>query len=249
MMNVTDAFDLLKEVATQDANAAVRRAAAVSVKQMSGESVEDGRPLVPVDESAAEGESVDGEDESQEKGLVAGEQPVLEFRDPEPVTKSLAIGIGSMGGFGIAALNVRGRIATKAKGLPWIGIEVGGGWTPPDGFQVTAGPVEKVDGEYEWAIVSGAASVLFYLHRMHYIPLRGGFDIGRGPFGVVGYGFEHLNEEGFFSWGVEVGLLIQPVIEDWIDKIVDCGGATKCISDEPWKLVPSVRFSLHFYLI
>jgi hypothetical protein len=60
---------------------------------------------------------------------------------------------------------------------------------------------------------------------------------------MFGYGFEHLNEEGFFSWGIEIGMLIQPVIEDNIDNLVE----NPQINDL-WPVIPYVRFVLHFYL-
>ncbi len=227
-------IELLRSVAMNDPNAGVRDAAAKAVRILRGE------PNMP---------------DPQSGGFAAGPSIAPErnrYRQPEImnldekkeiVTRVLAMGIGSMGGYGIASLSIRGRIPIKSPALPSVGIEVGSGWTPPTGYQITAGPVGDVDIEDDrWRIVSVGGAVLLYFHRWHYAALRGGWDKGRGGYAVAAYGFEHLNDEGFFSWGAEVGLLYQPVITDKIVGIVSSPGDT-------WPIVPCVRFSLHFYMV
>lgn len=177
-------------------------------------------------------------------------KPVLMPTEEQPSTRNFGIGIGSMGGYGIAAINLRGKIPTGTDGLPWVGLELGGGWTPPGGYQLTAGPVGSVNDEKnKWRIVSGAAAVLLHFHRMHYLPVRAGFDIGRSVYFLLGYGFEHLNLEGFFSWGVEVGILYQPFLKQNIGNLVQCRADIECASKEMWPVIPYVRFSLHFYVV
>jgi hypothetical protein len=67
-------------------------------------------------------------------------------------------------------------------------------------------------------------------------------------YGILGYGFEFLNQEGFFSWGVEAGITYQPMIHKRIDNLVDCSEGDSCSKSELWPVIPFVRFSLHFYL-
>jgi HEAT repeat protein len=242
-------IDMLTTVALTDANAGVRTAATEAVRMLKGEgaAISDGAVLPGVFEKDSPSD-VEPENSSVFYDEKHG-QPSLEYARHEPVTRLLAVGLGTMGGYGIASLTIRGRIPTGVSGLPWIGLEAGGGWTPPGGFQITAGPVDDMSEENRWKIVATAGAVLFYLHREHYIAGRGGYEVGRGGFAVLGYGFEHLNEEGFFSWGIELGVLLQPVIEDRIDVLVDCNDSAKCSDQELWPLIPFGRFSMHFYLI
>ena len=240
VIGATNRIEFLRSVAVSDLSADVRAAAFEAVRMLEGSigAVEEPKePTVPPEQP---------EKPSDEKH----KQPSLSLDENEPVTKYFAFGIGSMGGYGIAALTLRGRIPTGLPGLPWIGVEAGAGWTPPGGYALTAGPVDEINNEdYKWKIITGAGGVLFFLHRLHYIAVRGGFDIGRSGFGLVGYGFEHLNQEGFFSWGVEAGIVIQPGIDGSIDNLVVCDPGSECSTDDLWPVVPYVRFSLHFYLI
>jgi len=227
-------IELLRSVALNDTSAGVRDAAAKAVRVLRGQ------PDVP--HSQYNGVFEAGPTIAPERNRY--KQPELLTLDEkkEIVTRYLALGIGTMGGYGIASLSLRGRIPTKSPALPWVGVEVGSGWTPPKGYQITAGPVGDVDVDDDrWRIVSVAGAVLLYFHRWHYVAMRGGWDRGRGGYAVAGYGFEHLNDEGFFSWGAEVGLLYQPVIRDKIETIVSK-------PEDTWPIVPYVRFSLHFYL-
>ena len=96
-----------------------------------------------------------------------------------------------------------------------------------------------------WDVISGGGGILLFFHRNHYMPIRAGFDIGQGPYMLLGYGFEILNQEGFFGWGGELGILYHPVMEDWIGKLVD-GPAQ---NTEFWPVVPFARFVLHFYAV
>ena len=247
-------IELLRELAENDANAGVRAQAADSAAALrnTGDS--------STDDSDTDGEKnrspfVTKKTEIGEPEFPPSERdkyktPELMASRPEPETRSFGLGIGTMGGFGIAALDVRGKIDTGSAVLPWVGLEPGGGWTPPNGYQLTAGPVGKVNEEKnKWRIVSVAASVLLYFHRMHYLPIRSGWDLGRSVYFMLGYGFEHLNHEGFFSWGVEAGILYQPFIEQNIEKLVDCGNQLECQDNEFWPVIPYVGFSLHFYLV
>ena len=110
--------------------------------------------------------------------------------------------------------------------------------------------MDKVtDDDARWKLISGGLAVLFYLHRNHYIPLRAGFDPGQGFYGQIGYGFEMLNKEGFFSWGLELGLLIHPGAVDWAREIVDPEDYSDGADPKIWPVAPFARFVLHFYLI
>ncbi len=240
-------IQVLEVVAANDPNAGVRAAASKALRTLRGEPAPTGQPLAA---APGGGDPADPEAEMERDKYKA---PTLSIEESAkaPQTRHIAIGFGTMGGYGIAALDVRGRIPTGAAGLPWVGVELGGGWTPPTGYQITAGPVGNVNHDpNRWRIISAGGSVLLYFHRMHYVPVRTGWDIGRGMYAILGYGFEHLNVEGFFSWGVEVGILYQPVIEKKLDKIVVCDGDSDCETEkeELWPVIPFVRFSLHFYL-
>jgi hypothetical protein len=215
-LGATDRIELLSEIAANDSNANVRAAAAEAVKGLGGMLLE-------------------------EKDY---KKPSIEPFKPEKETRHFAAGIGTMGGYGMISLDLRGRIATGWSALPWIGIEVGGGWTPPGAYLVTAGPLENTDNDdHRMLIFSAAGAVLLYPARIHYAALRGGFDIGRGGYGVIAYGLEMLDDKGFFSWGVEGGILIQPGINNWIGKI--CSG-NQCDQDL-WPVIPCVRLSVQFY--
>jgi len=236
-IGAADQLELLVYLQTYDANADVRAAAGRAVRALTGEPE---RPIFPAPADP------DSEGKDGEIGDDGFPMPSLLSTEIEPTTRHLAFGLGTMGGFGIAAFDVRGRIATGSAALPWVGLEIGGGWTPPNGYQIVSGMTADItDDDVRWKLISGAASVLLYFHRWHYVPIRGGFDIGQGPYAILGYGFEHLNEEGFFSWGVEIGLLYHPVVEDWIGNVTDCSGDA-CAS-AAWPVIPFVRFSLHFY--
>ena len=223
-IEATEQIDLLAEVSEKDAHEDVRAAARAAVKAL----------RLRITEATYRGDS-------------KYRKPTLSLDKDEPKTRRLAIGLGTMGGFGFISADLRGRIPTGAEYLPYVGIELGGGWTPPALYVVTAGPTGDINNEdYKWKIISGAVSVLFYFHRMHYAAVRGGFDVGRGPYAILAYGFEYLNQEGFFSWGVEAGILIQPGIENFIDNLVTCDDDNDC-EEELWPVIPCVRFSLHFY--
>jgi hypothetical protein len=239
---------VLKTVAANDSSSVVRSAAANAVTSL------ESRPKYTTKSAllaASEPGAGDGGQGTPGDGKDKYKKPELTMDDEGLHTRHFGFGLGTMGGYGVAALDARFRIATPSQYLPWIGIEVGGGWTPPDIYAVIAGPVGDVtNDDNKWKIISGAAAVLFYLHRLHYIPLRGGVDMGQGPYAMLGYGFEQLNPEGFFSWGVEVGILIHPVIEDWRDNLVDCdNGDGSCNDVDLWPVIPYVRFVLHFYLV
>ncbi len=237
-LSATDQMELLKYLAINDANASVRAAAKRSLKLIRGEPIEDTiSPLLPG--VTADASVEDAEDDDHKK-------PTLKLKEPELRTRHFAIGLGSMGGYGIAALNIRGRIHTGVDGLPFVGLELGGGWTPPTGYSIISGLRDPVtDDSIRWRILSGGGGVLLFFHRYHYMPIRGGFDVGQGPYFLIGYGFEVLNEEGFFGWGGEVGILYHPVMKNWIDNLTD--GQTQ--NTEFWPVVPYVRFVLHFYLV
>jgi hypothetical protein len=225
-IEATDKIDLLADVAANDANENVRIAAHNAVKAL--------RLLIT---------------NATYKGESKYRQPKLTVEKEEPKTRRLGIGLGTMGGLGFVALDLRGRIPTRSEYLPFVGIEFGGGWTPPALYPVTAGPVGKIDNQdYKWRIFSGALSVLLYFHRMHYGAVRVGFDVGRGPYALFTYGFEFLNDNGFFSWGLEAGILTQPGIETYIDNLVTCEEDNSCNEDR-WPVIPCVRFSLHLYPI
>ncbi|MFO8074164.1 MAG: HEAT repeat domain-containing protein [Polyangia bacterium] len=242
-------LELLVYLSVHDANAEVRDAADRAARRIRGEpEPEPDEPIFPAgEEESAEGEAA-GRGEEEQEGYPA---PQVLSDEPQPVTRHFAFGLGTMGGYGIAALNVRGRIATGNSGLPWVGLEIGGGWTPPGGYQLIAGTVNEniTDDEIRWQLISGGAAVLLYLHRWHYLPIRGGFDIGQGPYAMLGYGFEHLNLEGFFSWGVEVGLLYHPVAGQYVERVTDCEQNNSCGDAAPWPVIPFIRFSLQFYLV
>lgn len=236
-------LEMLVYLSVHDANAEVRAAADRAARRIRGERErETDEPIFPGGE-----EETAGPEEEQE----GFPEPQVLSDDPQPVTRHFAFGLGTMGGYGIAALNVRGRVATGNSGLPWVGLEIGGGWTPPGGYQIIAGTVNEdiTDDEIRWQLISGGAAVLLYLHRWHYLPIRGGFDIGQGPYAMLGYGFEHLNLEGFFSWGVEVGLLYHPVAGRYVERVTDCEQNDSCGDAEPWPVIPFIRFSLQFYLV
>jgi hypothetical protein len=215
-LGATDRIELLSEIAANDSNANVRASAAEAVRGLGGMLLDDRR----------------------------SQKTSMEPLRPEKETRRFAAGIGTMGGYGMISLDLRGRFATGWSALPWIGIEVGGGWTPPGAYLVTAGPLENADNDdYRMLIFSAAGAVLLYPGRIHYAALRGGFDVGRGGYGVIAYGLEMLDDKGFFSWGVEGGILIQPGISNWIDRI--CEG-DECAEDL-WPVIPCVRFSVQIY--
>jgi hypothetical protein len=234
-LQATSQLELLATVAAGDANAAVRSAASRAID-------------VIRDQDAQK------KDADKSAPLLVRESyrmPELIDDEPAPQARTFGFGIGGMGAYGLAALDIRFRIATGGELLPYVGIEFGGGWTPPGAYQLIAGRIDDVtDPSNKWKIVHGGAAVLLYLHRDHYVPLRGAFDIGQGPNGSVGYGYEQLNVEGFFSWGFEVGMLFHPVMSKWIGNLVDCDAeAAKCSRNDLWPVVPYVRFTLHFYLM
>ncbi len=241
-LEAKEQMELLVYLAAYDANADVRAAAARAVRRIEGQP--EPEPAGPIFEQAPEqdpGEAGTDEGAGFPMPSLINEEPVVD-------TRHFAFGFGSMGGFGIAAFDVRGRIATGADALPWIGFEIGGGWTPPGGYPIVSGLTsDLVDDDIRWKLISGAAGLLLYFHRWHYIPIRGGFDPGQGPYAILGYGFEHLNDEGFFSWGIEIGLLYHPVVKDWIGNVTDCDGSA--CEDAAWPVIPFIRFSLHFYLV
>ena len=238
----TGRIPLLKDIAQTDPNAAVRDAATRSI------AILEGRPSTPPSTDGP----MDGfpaDTASPQRDAYKKPELIIQVAQSTERQKNFGIGIGSMGGFGIAALSLRGTIPTGSSVLPWVGIELGGGWTPPAFYQLMVGPIGEITHkDNKWWIFSGAASVLLYFHRMHYIPLRAGFDPGRGVYGILGYGFEYLNEEGFFSWGVEAGITYQPMIHKRIDNLVDCSSGDQCSKSELWPIIPFIRFSLHFYL-
>ncbi len=247
-LGATSQIGALKGVAANDSSAVVRAAAAEAVRKLESRpqygtmtrsellTPSPGRQVVP----PGEGDELDNY-----------RKPELATGEGDLITRKFALGLGTMGGYGLAAIDARFRIHTGAEGLPYVGIELGGGWSPPAVYPVISGPIGDISNEdNKWKIISGGAAVLLYLHRLHYIAARGGIDIGQGPYAILGYGFEQLNVEGFFSWGVEVGILYHPVIVDWVDNLVDCNDPdSNCTSDELWPVIPYVRFSLHFYLI
>ncbi len=215
-LKATGRIELLSEIAANDSNANVRAAAAEAVKGLGGLLLED---------------------DNQEKSAVRVFRPKRDVRH-------LAIGLGSMGGFGIVALDLRGRIPTGISILPWIGIEIGGGWTPPSLYVVTAGPVDNTSNDdHRLQLFNAIGGVLLYPAKMHYAAVRGGFDIARGGYGVLAYGLEVLTRNGLFSWGVEAGILIQPAIKKYIDNL--CEG--EVCDEELWPVIPCVRFSVQLY--
>lgn len=249
VLGVLDAqseLPLLMSVALGDPNAGVRAAASKAVRMLRGEpEPESSGTLVPSSE-ADSGEPVAlgapiGEPEYKIPTLLANLDPM--------VTRKFAVGFGSMGGYGLAALDLRLRLPTTSELLPWIGIELGGGWTPPAAFQLIAGRMDDVRDEKNLGTktFSYGAAALLYVHREHYVPIRFGFNLVEGPYGALGYGYEALNLEGFFSWGFEVGMNIHPGMSHFVDSIVDCTGDAHCGKDDLWPVVPYVRLSLHFY--
>jgi len=236
-------LELLRWVATGDANDAVRAAAEKAIRQIRGEpEPEEGKPfLAPGEVAPAPGEPIDDSHKAPE---------LVKPKEEEVQTLHFAFGFGSMGGYGLAAIDARGRIPTPAKYLPWIGIELGGGWTPPQVYVVVSGLMDPVtEDDQRWKLISGGAAILFYLHRNHYIPLRAGFDMGQGPYGQIGYGFEMLNKEGFFSWGLEIGLHVHFASESFAREIVDVEDYSDGNKPMIWPVAPFARFVLHFYLI
>lgn len=240
-LGATGRLGLLDELAAGDANDAVRAAAARAARLLRGEP--EPAPKPPVAEGPAPPASPRADD--------AHKAPEVKRPQEEAIhTRHFAFGFGTMGGYGIAAFNLRGRIPVPARHLPWIGVELGGGWTPPQGYVIVSGLMDTItDRDVRWKLISGAAALLFYLHRSHYLPLRGGFDIGQGPYIQAGYGFEMLNDEGFLSWGAEVGLHVHPVAGRFAREIVDPGDRTDGGEPTIWPVAPFVRFSLHFYPI
>ncbi len=222
--------DLLSDIAASDTEPAVRNAAATAVTVLKRDLDRD-TALNPTP----------NDDEYYRK-------PTMSLGNHPPETRKLAVGIGVMGGYGVVNATLRGRIPTGIKYMPWIGIEAGAGWTPPPLYVITAGPVDKIDSADKWKIISGAGALLLYPHRMHYAAIRGGFDIGRGGYAMFGYGFEMLNDEGFISWGIELGVLVQPVIDKRIDRLTTCDEHDSC-NQETWPAIPYARFSIHFYPI
>jgi hypothetical protein len=242
VLKATAHVDLVRFVSTGDANDAVRAAAAKALRQIRGEKEPEPKPFLPP-EPAAPTPAATADDAYKVPELVKPKEEEIQ-------TLHFAFGFGSMGGYGLAAIDMRGRIPVPAKYLPWIGIELGGGWTPPQVYVMVSGLMDPVTGDdVRWKLISGGAAILFYLHRNHYIPLRGGFDIGQGPYGQIGYGFEMLNTEGFFSWGLEVGLHIHPAAAKFARKIVERDDYSDGNNPNIWVVAPFVRFVLHFYLI
>ena len=238
-LGAEDQLALLDFVAMNDANADVRSAAGKAAKIIRGQPIEDATtPIIQLEEETT------GTAQDEVAGDEDHKKPQLMKQQPEIFTRHFAVGIGTMGGYGIAALDLRGRIPTGASGLPWVGLEIGGGWSPPTGYSIISGLRDTVtDDPIRWRIISGAGGILLFFHRNHYMPIRAGFDIGQGPYVLIGYGFEILNPEGFFGWGGEIGILYHPVMEDWIGKLVD--GPAR--NTEFWPVVPFARFVLHFY--
>jgi hypothetical protein len=235
---------LLDELARSDANDAVRAAAARAARKIRQEPEPATGPFLAPQNGTAPASPEEADD--------AHKAPKFKKPKDESIqTRHFAFGFGSMGGYGLAAIDFRGRIPLPVKYLPWLGIELGGGWTPPQVYVIVSGLTDTVTGDdIRWKLISGGAAVLFYLHRMHYIPLRFSFDLGQGPIGQIGYGFEMLNDEGFLSWGVEIGLLIHPAANKYAKEIVDIEDRNGD-GDNPaiWPVAPFARFSLHFYPI
>jgi hypothetical protein len=236
---------LLTSVALGDPNAAVRAAAAKAVRLLRGEPEPLANvPLLP-------------QPPQQKEETAIGAAPQPEFRTPtmlateEPlVTRTFALGLGSMGGYGLMAFDMRLRLSTSSELLPWVGIELGGGWTPPDAFQVIAGRMDATREEKNLGLktFSYGGAALLYVLREHYVPIRLGFNQVEGPFGALGYGYEALNPEGFFSWGFEVGINIHPSMHRFVDTLIDCDvQGSRCGKEDMWPVVPYVRLSLHFY--
>ncbi len=238
-LQTQDQLDLLDHLGKYDANAGVRAQAQKAARMIRGEPE-------PTQDKPILGTALEGEDTGNEVESDDGfKKPTIMNDEIELKTRHIALGFGTMGGYGIAALDVRGRIPTGAPGLPWVGLEAGVGWTPPTGFPIISGYTDDMtDSDTRWKIISPGGAVLLYLHRNHYIPLRSGWNVGQGPFFMLGYGFELLNEEGFFSWGGELGILYHPVVEDWIDNVAKKGTENPNV----WPVVPFVRLVLHFYL-
>jgi len=246
-LGFTEQVELLEYLAAYDANAQVRSAAAKAARKLTGQPE-------PADEKPIFGTPEPAEGEGDQPPADPGDdyvKPTLKDEEPVLNTRHFAFGLGSMGGYGIAALNLRFRIQTGNEHLPSVGIELGGGWTPHQVYMITSGLLDEIDetDPNRWKLISGGGAVLLYFHRMHYVPLRCAFDIGQGPYVIAGYGFEGLNEEGFFSWGVEVGILIHTVATEWTPNITDCEDEGNCGEKAPWPVVPYVRFVLHFYLV
>jgi hypothetical protein len=240
-LEATAHADLLQFLEANDPNDAVRAAAAKALRQLRKEPEPLAGPFLP-DAPAADAPA------ATDDAYKAPE--IVKPKEEEIQTLHFAFGFGSMGGYGLAAIDARGRIPVPAKYLPWIGIELGGGWTPPQVYVLVSGLIDPVTEDAKrWKLISGGAAILFYLHRNHYIPLRGGFDMGQGPYGQLGYGFEMLNDEGFFSWGLELGLLIHPAAVTFARKIVDPGDRSDGADPKIWVVAPFARFVLHFYLI
>jgi len=238
----TSQLELLKWVAQGDANDAVRAAAEKAMRQIRGEPEPQAKPFLAGDEAAPE-PTAPVDDSHKAPELVKPKEEQIQ-------TLHFAFGFGSMGGYGLAAINARGRIPTPAKYLPWVGIELGGGWSPPQVYVIVSGLTDPVtDEDRRWKLISGGGAILFYLHRNHYIPLRAGFDMGQGPYGQIGYGFEMLNNEGFFSWGLEVGLHVHFASESFARDIVDPEDYSDGDKPKIWPVAPFARFVLHFYLI
>lgn len=239
-LHAQDNLDLLDHLGKYDANAGVRSQAKMAARMIRGEpEPAENKPILG---TALEVEDTAKEEESDNEY----KKPTIMDDEIELQTRHFALGFGTMGGYGIAALDVRGRIPTGAPGLPWIGLEGGVGWTPPTGFPIISGYTDDMtDSDTRWKIISPGGAVLLYLHRNHYIPLRAGWNVGQGPFFMLGYGFEILNEEGFFSWGGELGILYHPIVEDWIGNVAKKGNE----NPDVWPVVPFVRLVLHFYLV
>jgi len=238
-LKATAHADLLQFVSLNDANDAVRAAADKALRRVRGEKEPEPKPFLPPEPAAT---APPGAADDTYKA-----PEIVKPKEEEIQTLHFAFGFGSMGGYGLAAINVRGRIPVPAKYLPWIGLELGGGWTPPQVYVMISGLMDPVtDDDARWKLISGGAAILFYLHRNHYVPLRAGFDPGQGPYGQIGYGFEMLNNEGFFSWGLEIGLHVHFASESFAKEIVK---PEHRADPEIWPVAPFVRFVLHFYLI
>ncbi len=229
-INAVWQVDLLSDIAANDVEPSVRKAAAAAVSAFQRDLMRDTKlQSAPYDHNKLDKQKV-------------------EPSKPTEETRHFGIGIGVMGGYGVIALNLRGRIPTGIRYLPWVGIEAGGGWTPRQLYTVTAGPVDRIDAEEKNKLFSGAGALLLYPHRQHYAVVRGGYDIGRGGYALFGYGLEMLNPNGFVSWGVEAGILYQPIIDEKIKRVNTCDETNSCTS-ETWPVAPYVRFSVHFYPI
>ncbi|MDD5306539.1 MAG: HEAT repeat domain-containing protein [Deltaproteobacteria bacterium] len=247
-IGATSRIELLRSSAANDPNTEVRAAAARAARKLAGEpepATTQAFPT-PLEAAIAGTPAVAAQDGYRRPEL-------KEDGEAKEQTRLFAVGLGTMGGYGIAALDLRFRIATGNEILPWVGLELGGGWSPPNFmYWFISGMMEEITKD-QWLLISGAGGVLLYFHRLFYVPVRAGFDLGQGPYFLLGGGFEGLNDEGFFSWGVEAGILVHPWTLDYMKKVTDCGAADQdpnyCEENQAWPVIPFIRFSLHFYLV